>query len=360
MQRRKICKMFYKQFSKITDIDESIVKAFDSWLVSLPRHLQKNITASGASARSGIDYYIITKLLSFAHNENILAKHYLIKCPICSSILQQVDKEYILTTLDDIFQCDECGYSGVISTDDVITAYELIKHPVISEKDLSNIITNDIKPEESNFPRADSLSNSISDLYDLFYNPDESAYEEFSTLRNKLDMDYGNNTTQKGNLLEELALKLFSSIKYVSGTNSIKTLTNQFDCTLNVGIKPCIPSVFDYLSPYFIVECKNEKKKPDNTYINKLESIMNTNEAKLGIILARNNATTPCFTIAREHYLTTRNSNHPQIIITLSDEDLSKIIDQRINILQYLHFKILQVTTNSKSSKYEDFIMNSQ
>ena len=78
-----------------------------------------------------------------------------------------------------------------------------------------------------------------------------------------------------------------------------------------------------YLTPYFIVECKNEPdNKPNNNYCNKLESILETNAAQLGIIFGRIDATSTCFQISREHYLT---------------------------------HKIFQVTANSPNSTFEMF-----
>ncbi len=355
MPRRKIYKMFFKQFSKITNVDTSTIRKFDAWLISLPKHLQKNITISGASARSGIEYSQVNKLLSFAYDENILSKHFLVKCPHCGAILQSIESNEIISTLGNNLECDECG-DICITTDDILIAYELIEHPSVNDNDLPSITSSEENSDASNFLPADSLSYQLHNLYEAFYNPDESAYIHFSKLRDALDLDYGTNNTAKGNALEKLVLALFSEIQHIKGTNKIKTNTNQFDCTFISAIKTCYPSIFDYLSPYFIVECKNEKKKPDNTYTNKLESIIRTNDAKLGIIVGRSNATNTCFTLSREHYLTTMNSNCPKIIITLSDDDLKKIIDDHVNLLLFLQYKIFQVTSNSPNAQYEYFI----
>lgn len=64
-------------------------------------------------------------------------------------------------------------------------------------------------------------------------------------------MDYGKNTTAKGEALEKLVLEIFNQIKYVRGTNDIKTVTNQFDCTALCGFDTGFLSVFSYLTPYF-------------------------------------------------------------------------------------------------------------
>lgn len=83
---------------------------------------------------------------------------------------------------------------------------------------------------------------------------------------------------------------------------------------------------------------------------------MDTNEAQLGIVFGRLDATGPCFVISREHYLTAKDRNKQQIIITCSDIDLEYVIDKRVNLLHYLEYKIFQVTSNAPDSTYEIFL----
>ena len=97
---------------------------------------------------------------------------------------------------------------------------------------------------------------------------------------------------------------------------------------------------------------------PLNFCCNKLLNIMNTNEAQLGILVGRKNATAPCFTIAREHYLKHSESRKQQIIITFSDDDLKLLIDDKVNLLEYLEYKILCVTANSPNATFEMFVNN--
>lgn len=142
-------------------------------------------------------------------------------------------------------------------------AYKVILQPDVTEDEIARAIEKRLNQGENtkiNFSQADSLSNNILTLYEAFYNPSESAYEKFKELRGKLDLDYGKNKTAKAKALEVLILEIFNQIKYVRGTNEVKTKTNQFDCTLLCGIDSMYPSVFNYLSPCFIIECKNEKK----------------------------------------------------------------------------------------------------
>lgn len=350
--------MFYKQFLKITDLNKDFVEAFDYWLTTLPRHLQKNITASAVSTRMEVSHSVAEAILVFAMKEGILEKHYIVKCPECGTILEKITKDEVADFIGQTSYCDDCEEDKYISTDSIYVAYKVVKKPDAAEEEISDAIEKRLQmalKEEVNFCEADSLSNSCGDLYEMFYNPDESAYTELVYLRSKLDEDYGSNTTLQGAALEKLVLRLFTLIKGIHGSTEIKTETNQFDCTMLCGVHTVYPSVFQYLSPYFIVECKNEKKKPDNTYLNKLESILDTNEARIGIVFGRLDATKPCFRIAREHYLTNKNSRKQQIIITCCDKDLDYLINKKVNLLKYLDYKLLQVTSNTTNATYEMF-----
>ena len=82
---------------------------------------------------------------------------------------------------------------------------------------------------------------------------------------------------------------------------------------------------------------------------------METNDAQIGIIFGRVDATSTSFTVSRDHYLIHKNSNRHKIIITCSDKDLDYIIDKRVNLLKYLEFKISCVTIGSANASYEMF-----
>lgn len=352
--------MFYKQFLTITDLlNPEFVENFDYWLATLPRNNQKNITASAVSSRLGVKYSMAESILKFAEKQHILESYYLVKCPDCDYNLDIISKDELAKVLVTPVFCEECEEEKKITLDDIYTAYKVIQQADASEEEIARVIEKRLNQSEGldeNFIEADSLSNNPSILYEAFYNPGESAYDRFKKLRKKLDLDYRKNTTAKGKALETLILDIFNQIKYVRGTNDVKTKTNQFDCTLLCGVNTTYLSVFNYLSPFFIIECKNEKKKPNNTYTNKLQSIMDTNDAQFGIVFGRRNATEPCFEISREHYLLHKTSNKQKIIITCSDTDLKYIIDKEVNLLQYLEYKILQITSNSPTATYEMFM----
>jgi len=356
--------MFYKQFSIIIDIlNPEFVENFDYWLATLPQNNQKNITASVVSSRLGVKYSLAETILKYAEKQGILEKYYLVKCPDCDYNLETITKDEIADILMNPIYCDECEEDKHISVDDIYTAYKVILQPDATEEEIARAIEtrlNQGEGTEVNFSKADSLSNDKTTLYEAFYNPSESAYDNLKELRSKLDLDYGKNTTAKGKALESLVLEIFNQVKGVRCTNDVKTETNQFDCTALCGVETVFLSIFSYLAPYFVIECKNEPEKaPNNTYCNKLLSIMDTNEAQVGIVWGRKDATGPCFTISREHYLKHSESRRQQITITCSDDDLKYLINGRANLLTYLEFKLFQVTSNSSKATYEMFSKDS-
>lgn len=362
MRRRPIFTMLYKQFLEIADkLNPEFVANFDYWLATLPTNCQENITASVVSRNMGVSYSQAEAILRYAEKKCILEKYYLVTCPNdeCGSYLAVISKDEIASILTEPQYCEECDEYKQITLEDIFVAYRVILQPDVSEDEISKEIEKRLKQGEEtiiNFCEADSLLNDKTTIYESFYNPSESAYAKFKELREKLDLDYGKNSTAKGKALEVLVLAIFNEIKGIKVTNDVKTETNQFDCTCLSSVHTLFPSIFNYLYPYFIIECKNEPdKKPNNTYCNKLLSIMSVNEAQIGIIVGRADATSTCFTIAREHYLRQSQLNKQQIILTFSDNDLKLLIDEKVNILEYLDFKIFQVTSNSPNAKYEMF-----
>lgn len=346
--------MFYKQFLEITEVlNADFVENFDYWLATLPRNRQKNITASMVAAKFEVQYSLAELILKYAEQHKILEHYFLVKCPECDDTLLIISENAVAEILSTSIYCSECDRDEKITTDHIYIAYKVIQQPDVTEEQIYHAIEQKLIKDghiTGNFIDADSLSSNVETLYKVFYNPSESAYYHLKALRKKLDSDYNKNTTAKGRSLENLVCALFNEITGISCTTDIKTETNQFDCTAFCSIKTPRLSIFDYLSPYFIIECKNEpNNKPNNTYCNKLLSIMETNEAQVGIIWSRLDAASTCFKISKEHYLLHKNSGRHQIIVTFCDTDLDNLIDKEINLLQYLETKIAGITLGDKN-----------
>lgn len=356
--------MLYKQFLEITDkLNPDFVESFDYWLATLPTNRKENITASVVANRIGTSWAMAETILTYAEKVGILESYYIVVCPNddCNSYLDVVSKNEIATVLMEQQYCEECDEYYQITLENIYTAYKIIKSPDVTEAEIEKAINDRLNQCEStvaNFQKADSLINDKSTIYEAFYNPDESAYQKFKEMRADLDKDYGKNTTAKGKALEELVLEIFKQIKFIKGTNEIRTKTNQFDCTVFSSMDTTFPSIFNLLCPYFILECKNEPvKTPGNTYFNKLLAIIGGNDAKIGIVVARKAAASTCDIIAHDHYLETKRTNKVEYLLSMDDNDLKYIIDEKANLLEYLEYKINKLTLNSNTftwSKIKD------
>ncbi len=352
--------MFYRQFSRITDaLNSEFVEVFDYWLATLPNNKVKNITASLVSAKFEISYSQAEKILRFAESEGIMREYYLIICPNedCEAIIDMVELQDLASVLMNPIYCHACDNEYNISPDNIYTAYERVKKPDLSEDEINKKISLKLglKNNISNFTKADSLGCKVKNMFKVFYNPNESAYKEMKRMKEALDGPFPNSKA-KGDALEKLSLLLFKEIKFITGTNELKTRTNQFDCTLRFPFSSeLFPTVLKYMTPYFVIECKNEEDGPSNTYFHKISNILAGNSAVMGIVISRKPAGDPALMVAREAYLLNEGTSKSRYLISFSDEDLKALIDERKNLLEYVDWKIQNLTTNSKNSKFELF-----
>lgn len=350
--------MFYNIFSKVPkELNDEYIKSFDYWLATLPTIAQKNITASSVSGQLGGTILQAECMLNFLEKYNIVSRHYLVKCPKCGEIIDVLENEkevadFLLTPKF----CEECDEEKIITPQNIYNAYKVEKRPDASDKEIENAIQKKLNNmyKKSNFSDADSLIKREL-LQNCFYNPDESAYENLQMMKANLDLDYGKNKTEKGASLEDLVLEIFGNIQFISGTKKVRTEINQIDCTMLSEIDTQYPSVFNYLAPYFIIECKNEKKKPGNTYMHKLIKILESGDARFGILFSRKKATNTCRKIAHDHYIMKTYAPKQEVVICMDDDDLIYILDKRVNLLKYLNFKIFQVVNDSYNISWEDF-----
>lgn len=358
--------MFYREFLKITDLlDEHFVDTFDFWLATLPNREAKTISVSTVASRLEVKYSVAESIMRFAEREKILKKRYVVLCTNeeCEFFYGEFDTGELIDILGTIVYCHNCGKEFQVSFENTRVVYERIKDPNIPE----SMIEEEIRKREGklngdiNFSPADTLANNPKNIFEIYYAPSESAYKKLEELKRKLNGPF-NTSTEQENALENLALLLFKQIKTVSGTNRIHTNTNQFDCTIRFPYSSkTFPTIMQLLTPYFIIECKNEMKKtgegktPSNTYFHKLSDIMSSNEAKLGIVLSRGKASAEDLSIAYFNYLIHKNTKQSKIMLSLSDIDLEMLIDKRVNLLDYLSFKMDALTMNAKNATYEMF-----
>ncbi|MBM7562729.1 hypothetical protein [Fusibacter tunisiensis] len=355
--------MLYKQFISISKIlNEELISNFDYWLATLPNRSKKGLTLSMIASKFGIDTSIAEVIIDYCIKQGIFEEEYLIRCDNdeCEMPLEHITLDQIADKVNSVVTCNRCDQEFRISFDNIYKTYKVIKNPEASKEEIKKEILKRLGTEsnghQENFSRADSLANDKFKIYEAYYNPDESAYDEMTQLFESLDNDYGKNTTKKGEVLEELALKIVTSIKHVSGTTKLTSYTNQFDCVVQQPISTSYPSLMNFMTPYFIIECKNEASSPGTTYFHKLSSIMDKNEAKLGFVFSRKAAGKPALQTARETYLSKLSGPKPQYLINLYNKDLGMIVKERENFLRVVDFKMMELTLNARNANYEWFV----
>ena len=312
--------MYYKIFSKTTHKFESdIINKFDLWLASLAEKGGRNI-----------------------------------RCPECDFIIERIPENVFFdpdtNILDKKHFCNSCGEYYNVDEEDVYIAYDIAKRPD-KAVDINETPLNE--ENKGNFTQADSLTN-IEHLYKIFFAPSESAYNELLSMMQRLDGPF-ENTTEQGHALDNLVMKLIGNIKNSLCSTDIETTTNQIDCSAIIGLSTLFPSVLKYLEPSFIIECKNESTKPKIGYFSKLADLVINSDSKIGILWTRKKATKSFFEKSYHTYLKSE-----AIIINMFDDDLYELLVKRTNLLDYLSFKIFQVTHNSFDSNFEMFHKNSK
>lgn len=351
--------MLYKQFLKITDsIGKENVEAYDYWLGTLPRAKQENISASVVSSSTGISYEIADFLLKYSKDHGIIKEYYLVLCPNdeCEKIIKKIEFDEIADVLQNKQYCSFCDHEYDIYMENIYQVYRRIKDPDLSPEEVKILIEKRVfGGEDTNFRKADERGNVKIPFQDIYYHPSESAYQKLGELREKLDDDYGNNKTEKGSALEKLSKELFNLIKFVKASSVVESSTNQFDCTVVTKDRPIYPSIADYMSPYFIIECKNEDCTPKNNYLAKLIGIIEKNDARLGILWSRKRVPKTFEKTVHDHYISKKYAPKQEVIISFDDDDLKILIDQRANLLDYLEYKVHKVTMDASKMTWEEY-----
>jgi len=341
--------MFYPELSSVENyrLYSELINELDKWFAFLPIQEQDKISASKVSIKFGIDFDLAGKVLNSCCKVCILEKHLAIRCPECEHIIETATEQNLYDTLLGINSCYACDKDDItISTDDILILYKLIKKPTNSPekiKELANKVLKDTNESEAEPTLSKYIQDNLSNIHNIFYTPTEEQKQKLITLLDKLTCDF-DNTKAQGDSLEDLSKYLLNIVKCFNAEKNIKTPTNQLD-VLCINKLDFSPSLFQDIGSFFIVECKNEEEKPDNTYFHKISSIIHLAKGKFGIVFSMQDATKTCSVIAREYFL-----DEKIIVINITFKDLNKIIKEDYNLLDLIHYKILDVKVNPSKS----------
>jgi len=337
--------MFYPELLQIRNYKmfANIIDEIDTYFAFLPLRQKDKISASTVSVQLGIDYSIVESLLEACCGLGILYKQFAIRCPECGGTLKITDSDNLVSDISSIKDCYMCDEENItVTKEDIYILYKLVKGPSNSpdkiKKHADELFDNN-GPLSSGTTIKKQIEDNIINPNDLFYRPKPNEKKKLKELFAGLKSNF-KNTTDQGNSLNDLAIYLLNLVKCFTASKVIHTPTNQFDCT--VANKLCLrPSILEDIGSFFIVECKHEDEKPGNTYYHKIMNILRLNHMKFGMIFSMKEITKPCVIIAHENYL-----NSEILVISISYDDLNRIVNDDINFLEIVASKVLQVKTN--------------
>lgn len=318
--------------------NKKLIEEYDLWLYSLPQRVSDRISVAKASNELKIEFVIAKSILEDSVGLGILERRYAIKCPECDHVIEIVSMEELYDRIENINNCDACETENITITDEDIQ--------VLYKKSENEIdIEDNYKVKKNiNYSNTDSLKTFFEDNIlnpnDFFYNPTEEQKKDMIELFNKIGQKE-KNTTALGNQLRNFTEYVLRIVKVFEAAN-IRTQTNEIDCLVKNKLKLGIPYFLNELGSLIIVECKNEKTNPGNTYFHKIQGILKISRSKCGIVVAINEPTKPSLQIANANYLLDST-----IIIAIDYEELKKVVYEDLNFLDLLENKIVMLKTNA-------------
>lgn len=352
--------MFYPELLQICNenkiISLDLVKEIDSWLAFLPTNQQNKITIRKCSNLLEIDYNIAGIILEKISELGVIKKIFSIKCPDCGFNLKLTDEDNLV---DDFIElktrgfCYSCGedIEEQLSMDIIEVRYELVKKPSGSPDDFKDTAREVLNVEEKIDTLGDLIEKANYKSNKLFYKPIEDDYERLETLLYGVEESIVSEditTKEKGDRLEDLVLALLNLVKPFEATKKAKTDINQIDCLVrNTMGALATPYILNEMGHVIYCECKNEKKKPDNTYFHKLSSTISfsqgkTTDRRFCIIFSREGAANTIDPFQRRLF-DLRNI----LLINFDLVDLKRIVRQRTNLLDEIETKVAQIMHNT-------------
>lgn len=327
--------MSYSQSLALRGLEPNEEEAVVEYLkhVAPNHHLYASQFAVNAKISTGKANSILYHLVQ----EKMATANFAVRCPECGLMFKRVESP---ADIESSMICNGCDEEVEITAEDVDVFYTLHSNPFVTGQ------RNDIAPASSAVPSADTLAqliiNGTIDINREFYAPTEDQYQELVAMYQAI-FDSRGKPMQKGDSLNFLAERLFNLCKHFRITIKALTNTNQLDGLVrNTLFMPGVAPIGNVST--FVIECKNEIKKPKGEYMSKMADILNRTDQSFGIIISKHSPPKTFRQIAYANCLKFGN-----IIISMDQSDLHDIIIERKNLLECMERKIVEVKMNVKS-----------
>lgn len=341
--------MYYQVLSNLDkQYNTNLIEKYDNWIFNLGKAEQDKITINKLASALEVEFDIAKKLLEEAVKMNILERRYAVKCPECDHIISIVTIDELYDTINSISTCDACESEDLdIDDTDIQIIYKKKDDNVFLHEETEQYILNNRSKEEKN-EQDDTLKSYLNDNIinpnDIFFNPTKEEREKLKELFMKIGKK-SKNTTEHGEQLRYFTEYLLRLVKIFESAN-LKTRTNELDCVVKNKVKFIgIPHFLNDIGFYFIVECKNEKKKPNNTYILKLKGILDTCNKNCGVIVSIMEQTKDSKILANKFFLLEKIH-----LININYKDLENVVYNNLNFLDLFENKIMEVELDTTTS----------
>lgn len=328
--------MYYSQLLELNDdFTEKQIYLIDNLLASMTSNTV--LTLSRFMEKTELDINSCKSALKRLCDINLLSMRYAVRCPECDLILKEEDN---LNNIENNIYCHKCEEDMNITSDDIDVIYLIVAPPFDLGQQQS---VRQVAVAQA----ADILSNYLSeeDFNKMFYNPTEEQYAVMKSIYNSV-FEPQDDTTKQGNTLENLSRFIFNCCKQYTA-RKLRTEQNDIDCFVRSKFS-AVGSILAELGSEICVECKNEKRTPTITYFKKMQSIMDDNNVKFGIILSKEAAPSTYADSAILLYI-----KKGAIIISIDKNDLRGIVIERKNLLECIERKAYEIKMMAKNDLVE-------
>lgn len=319
--------MYLTQLS-LLNLDLKTLNNLDEYFSSLSLNARENLTFTNLQTHLKIDETSALELKTKLEENEYIIDYYVIYCPECGLLIKKFSD---IDEIKDYEHCHNCGAQIVKDPEYIDIRFKLNDRIFKFNYNNNNTLTSDAVREYSL-----KKANRNNFLYHLTKREKE---ELLSDLKKAINKNLYMTTKQQGDALEHFTLKLFKKIKCLE-CFPYNTSTNQIDNLLKNKLHTII---FEGLSKYIVVECKNEQKSPDVSYIDKLGGIINTfNNKKLlntGIVVSKTRPTKKFFDTSYIYI----NSQNQLAIISITVEEIENLLKSNENLIDFIERKILNL-----------------
>ncbi|HWA95680.1 MAG TPA: hypothetical protein VG844_13845 [Terracidiphilus sp.] len=90
----------------------------------------------------------------------------------------------------------------------------------------------------------------------------------------------------KGRAFERLIIAILKTVRFFESWNNVGTTTNEIDVLVEIGMGCQISPVIREWGTHFICECKLTRDSINATWVGKLNTVLETHNAKVGVLVA--------------------------------------------------------------------------